>query len=89
MGDFCDKYNLESLITEPKCNKTLENPTCIDFLLTNHLGSFQNSFVFETSDLSEFHKTTMTVIKRSFQNLQPSVINYRDNRRFQNNVVKE
>ena len=59
MGDFSDTYNLKSLITEPKCYKNLENPTCIDFFLTNHLGIFENSFVFER-DLYDFHETTMT-----------------------------
>ena len=55
-----------------------ENPICIAFHLINRLRSFQNSWVFET-DLSDFHKMTVTVIKILFQQLQRRIINYRDN----------
>ena len=54
MAGFCDIYDLRSLITEPTCHKYLENPTCIDLILTNHPLSFQNLCVFETG-LSELH----------------------------------
>ena len=55
-----------------------ENPICIAFHLINRLRSFQNSWVFET-DLFDFHKMTVTVIKILFQQLQRRIINYRDN----------
>ena len=87
MTGLCDTCDLRSFITEPTCYKNPENSTCIDLILTNHLLSFQNSCVFETS-LSDFHKMTVTILKASFQRLQPRVINYRDNRRFQNDVFK-
>ena len=67
--------------------KNLENPTCIDLILTNHPLSFQNSCVLETG-LSDFHKMTVTIMKASFQRLQPRIINYRDYRRFQNDVFR-
>ena len=67
--------------------KNLENPTCIDLILTNHPLSFQNSCVLETG-LSDFHKMTITIMKASFQRLQPRIINYRDYRRFQNDVFR-
>ena len=54
MAGFCDIYDLRSLITEPTCHKYLENPTCIDLILTNHPLSFQNLCVFETG-LSDLH----------------------------------
>ena len=85
MVDFSD---LKSLITEPTCYKNPENPTYIDLILTNHPLSFQNSCVLETG-LSDFHKMTVTIMKASFQRLQPRIINYRDYRRFQNDVFRE
>ena len=88
MAGFCDTYYLRSLITEPTCYKNPENPTCIDLILTNHPLSFQNSCVLETG-LSDFHKMTVTIMKASFQRLQPRIINYRDYRRFQNDVFRE
>ena len=80
MADFCDTYNLRSVITEPTCYKNPGNPTYIDLILTNHLCSFQNAYVFETG-LSDFHKI-MTIMKASFERHQPSIINYRDYKRF-------
>ena len=32
MSEFCDTYNMESLIKEPTCYKTPENPSCIDLI---------------------------------------------------------
>ena len=81
MAGFCDTYDLRSLIMEPTCYKNPENPTCIDLILTNHSLSFQNSCVLETG-LSDFHKMTVTIMKASFQRLQPRIIKYRDYRRF-------
>ena len=88
MAGFYDTYYLRSLITEPTCYKNPENLTCIDLILTNHPLSFQNSCVLET-DLSEFHKMTVTIMKASFQRLQSRIINYRDYRRFQNDAFRE
>ena len=88
MAGFCDTYDLRSLIMEPTCYKNPENPTCIDLILTNHHLSFQNSCVLETG-LSDFHKMTVTIMKASFQRLQPRIIKYRDYRRFQNDVFRE
>ena len=57
------------------CYENPENPTCIDPLLTNQPRSFQNCCVFE--------------MDKSFQKLQPRIINYRDYRRFQNDAFGE
>ena len=73
MSEFCDTYNLKSLIREPTCYKNPENPSCIDLILTNRTCSFQNSCVFETG-LSDFHRMTVTVMKMHSQKLQPRVI---------------
>ena len=88
MSEFCDMYNLKSLIREPTCYKNSENPSCIDLILTNRPCSFQNSYVFETG-LSDFHMMTVTVMKMHFQKLQPRVINYRDCKHFQNETFRE
>ena len=76
ISEFC-ATNLKILIKEPTCFKILENPTCIDLILTNRLKCFQNSNVFETR-LSDFHKLTFTVLKAYFQKQKPKVIKYRN-----------
>ena len=88
MPEFCDTYNLKSLTREPSCYKSPENPSCNDSILTNRLCSFRNSFVFETG-LSDFHRTTITIMKMHFMKLQPRVINYRGYKHYQNENFRE
>ena len=41
MKNFCEIYDLNSLIKELTCYKNPEKPSCIDVLLTNRLKSFK------------------------------------------------
>ena len=77
MAEFCEMYQLDNLIKEPTCFKSLENPSSIDLMLTNKKNSFQNSMAIETG-LSDFHKMTVTVMKRYFKKNEPITIEYRD-----------
>ena len=63
---FCDNFDLANLIKEPTCFKNPENPSCIDLSFTNRPRDFQNSCAIETG-LSDFHKMTLTVMKKYFQ----------------------
>ena len=81
MNDFCELYNLKSLIKTPTCFKSIENPSCIDLILTNKQQSFQNSLTVETG-LSDFHLLTVTVLKTKFRKLPPKVIRYRDKKNY-------
>ena len=92
MLDFCESYNLKSLIKQPTCFKNFENPSCIDLFLTNGLRSFCSSYVIGTG-LCDFHKITVSVMKMHYRKLPPKIINYRDYKKFSNgnflNSVKE
>ena len=68
--------------------KNPENPSCINLILTNNPNSFQNSGVIE-SDLSDFHKMTVTVMKTTFEKLKPNIIHYRDYRKLSNYKFRE
>ena len=81
MAEFCEMYQLDNLIKEPTCFKSLENPSSIDLMLTNKKNSFQNSMAIETG-LSDFHKMTVTVMKRYFKKNEPVTIEYRDLKNF-------
>ena len=85
---FCASYNLKSLIKEPTCFKSVDNPSCIDLILTNHPKCFQNSGVYETG-ISDFHKLTFTVLKTYFQKAKPRIIKYRDYKHFDNNEFRD
>ena len=77
MEQFCASYNLKSLIKEPTCFKSVDNPSCIDLILTNHPKCFQNSGVYETG-ISGFHKLIFTVLNSYFQKAKPRIIKCRD-----------
>ena len=77
MSEFCDIYDLQNLIKDPTCYKTLTNPSCIDVMLTNKSKSFQNSQTLETG-LSDFHKMTITILKSIVPKQAPKIIKYRD-----------
>ena len=77
LEEFCASYNLKNLIKRPTCFKNLENPACIDHVLTNQPKSFHSSSVFETG-LSDFHKLTLTVLKVCHAKHKPKIIQHRD-----------
>ena len=66
MNDFCDAYNLISLIKEPTCYKNSSNPSNIDLILTNSPRSFQSSCVVDTG-LPDFHKMVVTIMKQPYK----------------------
>ena len=88
MANFCDTYGLVNLIKEPTCFKSNENPSSIDIILTNKKHCFQNSMTIETG-LSDFHKMTVTVMKRYFKKKDPIVIEYRDMKNFDGMKFRE
>ena len=87
MNDFCENYNLSSLIRESTCCKNPENPSCIDLSLTNSPNIFQNFSVVETG-LPDFHRMIFTVMKTSFYRLPPKIRHYRDCSNYDNNIFR-
>ena len=61
----------------------INNPSCIDLILTNKSFSFQNTEVIETG-LSDFHRLTITAMKSNFQKQRAQVIIYRNYKYFDN-----
>ena len=67
MRNFCNSHNLNSIIKQPTSFENLENPSCIDLILTNKPRSFQTTCVIETG-LSDFHRMTFSILKTHFAN---------------------
>ena len=86
MESFCESYRFKSLIKDSACFKNLENPSCIDLILTNSPYSFQNSCVIETTS---FHKMIVSVMKTTFQKLKPRIVQYGDYTQFSNNNFRK
>ena len=94
MNVFCATYNLNfNLVKEPICFKNVDNPSCIDLILTNKPLYFQMTTVIETG-ISDFHKLTITTLKSSFIEQEPKIFNYRNfkyfnNENFRNDLLYE
>lgn len=74
-------FNLFSLNKEKTCFKSLDNPSCIDLILTNCPKSFQCTKVI-SSGLSDCHKMVVSVFKTTFPKCEPKHICYRSYRNF-------
>ena len=66
MNEFMNMYGLNNLVNEPTCYQNVNNPSCIDLILTNRSKSFQKTTAIETG-LSDFHKMTITIMKTVFK----------------------
>ena len=85
LNDFCNVYNLFSLVKEPTCFKNPDNPSCIDLFLTNHPQNFQNTLTIETG-ISDFYKMFIAVIKVFYKTQKPKIIQCRSYQNFDNQV---
>ena len=83
LSDFCEGLNLKAMINIPTCFKNVEQPTCIDHMLTNSPSSFQKTAYVVVTGLSDFHKLTLVVMKNNFKKLPPKTIRYRSYKNFQ------
>ena len=87
MSRFCVTFGLKDLVKDATCYNSPENPSSIDLILTNKPHSFQNSSGIET-DISDFLRMVVTVMKTSFEWLKPRVINYRDYKSFEKKLFR-
>ena len=81
MQEFCESYFLENVVKKPTCFKNSAKPTCIDLIITNKPGMFQNAKTYETG-LSDFHKLVVSTTKLSHKKRPPRMIKYRDYKKF-------
>ena len=87
MLDFLNIYNLKNLVKQKACYKNLENPSCIDLIITNSHRSFQNTNVFKTG-LFDFHKMTVSVLKSHLPKQKPNIVSYCSYKRYRNSSFK-
>ena len=81
ISNFLELYNLQNLVKEKTCFKSLNNPTCIDLFLTNCNRSFMHTNVVSTG-VSDCHKMILTVLKTTFKKAKPRVISYQNYKQF-------
>ena len=76
LQDLIDTFCLENLIKESTCFKSTV-PTTIDLIVTNQKSLFMKSSACESS-LSDFHKLTTTIQRKSIAKGNPRNIIYRN-----------
>ena len=81
MESFLYEHELSNLVKEKTCFKNMQNPSCIDLLLTNNSYAFQQTTTV-CSGLSDCHKLVLTVLKTSIPKGNPRQITYRDYKKF-------
>ena len=80
-------HSAKNIVKEETCFKSIENPSCIDLLLTNKPNLFFNTSTINTG-LSDCHKMVVAVLRKTFQRAQPKVFSYRDYKNFDNELFK-
>ena len=83
MKIFGEIYKLRNLIKQPTCFQNPDNLTCTDLILTNKLLSFKSTYVIET-ELSDFYKMIVAVMKMHFPKMKPQVVSYWKYKEFHN-----
>ena len=67
MEQYYSSFNLiKCLIKKPTCLKNVDNLSCINLIVTNHLNCIQNSGVYETST-SDFQKLIFSALETFFK----------------------
>ena len=69
------------------CLKSVNNPTCVDLLISNKEKCFKSATAIDTG-LSDFHKMALVVLKKKSERAKPRVITYRDYRHFDGNSFR-
>ena len=81
IDSFIYEHDLHNHVKEKTGFESVENPSCIDFILTNNAMAFQNTTTVFTG-LSGFHQLVLTVLKTSVTKNKPQKITYRDYKDF-------
>ena len=75
-SEFLNACNAKYIVKKT-CFKSIENPSCIDLIITDKPGTFQHTNVFETG-ISDHHKLVTTVMKAKFTMAAPNYVYYHD-----------
>ena len=81
LQEFLFEQNMNNIVKDNTCYKSIENPSCIDLFLTSSPQCFQNTTTIATG-LSDFHKMVVTVMKTTFPKAGPTILYYRDYKNF-------
>ena len=81
MKDFCIICNCKNTIGDKTVIRTPKTQSAIDLIMTNIPKSFQNWQAMKTGK-SDFHKTSLVVLKFFYTKLKPNITQYRRYQKF-------
>ena len=91
LSEFLNSHDAKNMVKEKTCfksiNNPLNNPTSVDLLISNKEKGFKSVATIDT-ELSDFHKIVLVVLKKKFEKGKPNVISYRDYRHFVGNSFR-
>ena len=87
LSEFLNSHDAKNMVKEKTCFKSMNNPTCVDLLISNKEKCFKSAATIDTG-LSDFHKMVLVVLKKKFERAKPKVISYRDYRHFDGNSFR-
>ena len=85
---FLYMHELCNLVKEKTCFTNMQNPSCIDLLLTNNIYALQQTSAICTG-LSDCHKLVLTVLKTTVPKSQSKEITYGDYKQFDPSKFKK
>ena len=83
---FCHSYDLLNLVKDTTCFKGPHK--CYDLILTNCKSYFQNTEVI-TTEFSDFHKMTITILTTEFVKAEPIQVVYRIYKNYNPMIFRE
>ena len=81
LSQFLFEINAKNIVKEATCFKILSSPSCIDLVITNSSSNFHNTKEIST-DLLDFHKMFVSVLKHTFHRSAPKELVHRDYKNF-------
>ena len=87
LSEFLNSHDAKNMVKEKTCFKSMNNPTCVDLLISNKEKCFKSAATIDTG-LSDFHKMIPVVSKKKIEREKPKVISYRDYRHFDSNFFR-
>ena len=84
---FLNCHNASNLVRDKTCFKSLSNPSCINLIVANKPGCFQNTIA-TSIGLWDCHKFVTTILKASFKKALSKEVFYRDYKHFKSEDFK-
>ena len=87
LSEFLNACSAKNVVKNKTCFKSIENPSCVELIITNKPGSFQHTNIFEIG-ISDHHKLVTTVMKVKFTKASPKYVHYCNYKNFNDQDFK-